>query len=190
MTMYANGKPEPIVEQLIELLPAGSEILDLGCGEGRNSLPLARRGMNVVGWDKCSKEIGILNRKADQESLRIQTVHCDMRDLRIGYDKWQAVLTILCLHFLRPDEAKERLQRIRSTILPGGYQAMVVFTKYGALAKLRDDRFYPSVDELLESYSGWEIVARDTGWSTCKQNSPQGQMLENEYISVLTRKPL
>lgn len=189
MTTYANGEPEPIVQELINLLPAHSHVLDIGCGEGRNAIPLARAGMRVEGWDKCREEIATMVLRATHENLKINPVSCDMRDIRVGYDRWSAILTILCMHFLRPQEAEERLLRIRSTILPGGYHAMVALTDNGTLADLRKKQFFfPSIEELLKPYEGWEIVSKDTRVVPCKTSDREG--LENERVAILARKPL
>ncbi len=191
MTTFADGKPEPIVNQLIELLPAGAEVLDLGCGEGRNSLPLARHGMRVVGWDKCVNELALLKRQAHAEALRVHAVHCDMRDLHIEYGKWHAILTILSLHYLKPEEAAERLLRIRAKILPGGFHAMVAFTNIGTLSKLRNDRFFPKKEEILEAYekADWEIVTYEADMVNCLQTTASGQPHQNERLTLLARKP-
>ncbi len=190
MTIYSYGQAEPIVQKLIELLPPQSEILDIGCGEGRNTLPLARHGMRVEGWDKDLKEIDNLQKLAGQEQLPIKVVPCDMRDFRIGYDRWNAILTILCLHYLRPEDAIERLLRVRLALIPGGYHALVVFTKDGDLARQRDDRFYPPLHELKKHYASWEIITEKIDSVRCLQKGPQGQTLINECLTLLARKPL
>ena len=47
---------EFIIEEL--MLPAGSHILDIGCGTGRHCIELARRGYKMTGVDISS---GMLN---------------------------------------------------------------------------------------------------------------------------------
>lgn len=190
MTTYANGVPEPIVTQLIELLPPQSHVLDIGCGEGRNAIPLARHGMRVEGWDKKEADLAILNLRAAEQKVLIKTVPCDLRDLHIGYDKWGAILTILCLHFLTPEQAKERLLRIRSTIIPSGYHAMVVFTDIGSFAKLRNDRFFPKKEEIVEAYrkAEWEILTEEVDTVDCLQTTATGVPYQNERLTLLARK--
>lgn len=190
MTTYADGQPEPIIDQLMQLLPPEGQVLDIGCGEGRNTLPLARRHFRVEGWDNDEQELLTLRSKAGNEGLRIKTGHCDMRDLRIGYDRWDAILTILCLHFLRPEDAVERLQYIRSGLKPGGYHGLVVFTDNGTLSRQRNDRFFPKLEEMLRSYAKWEIVTQETGMATCLKPGLRGDTLTNEHLTLLARKPL
>jgi SAM-dependent methyltransferase len=50
---FRRGYPEPVVDRLAEVLglDAGSRVLDLGCGPGKLTLPLASRVGVVVGAD-------------------------------------------------------------------------------------------------------------------------------------------
>ncbi|HEX4047575.1 MAG TPA: class I SAM-dependent methyltransferase [Elusimicrobiota bacterium] len=61
--------------------PAGSEILDVGCGYGRHAIELVQRGFNVTGLDLS---LPLLIRAADEaqrRSLSVNFVHADMREM-------------------------------------------------------------------------------------------------------------
>jgi len=60
----------------------GSEFIDVGCGPGRHSLELARRGMHVTGVDVSQDFIDIAQRGAVTESLcNAKFERLDARDL-------------------------------------------------------------------------------------------------------------
>lgn len=176
MTMHGSEEPDEIIKKLIPLLPDKGTVLDIGCGRGRNTLPLARCGLHVEAWDNSESDIGALREQAAREGLKVNPVHIDMRSLYIGFNRWDAILTIMCLHFLRPEEARERLNRIRTNLRPGGYHGFKIFTSHG-MQGVRDDRFYPPIKELFESYSLWDIAYKETG-------------SENKYLALLARKPV
>ncbi len=190
MTVYGKGKPEEIVIKLAELLPPRSQVLDIGSGEGRHALYLARKGFKVEAWDKDSSEIALLKEKASKESLELVAETCDMRDLRIGYDRWSAVITAFSLQYLKPEEAVERLFHIRAALLPGGYHALLLFTERGLLARQRNDRFYPRVHETLKHYEKWDILVNGLEMRTCLHRGPGDTELENETLVLLARKPV
>jgi SAM-dependent methyltransferase len=52
----------------------GSRVLDIGCGPGAISIPLARAGAHVTGLDISYKALGHLKANAKREGLPIETV--------------------------------------------------------------------------------------------------------------------
>ncbi len=71
------------VVKLLEL-SGGMEasVLDLGCGTGRHSLELARRGYRVTGIDRTLEYIEECKRRAETEGLPIEFVCQDMLEFR------------------------------------------------------------------------------------------------------------
>lgn len=60
-------------------LEAGAHVLDLGCGPGRHSLELARRGFAVVGVDRTAAFLEEARQRSDKEGLSVEWVLEDMR---------------------------------------------------------------------------------------------------------------
>jgi len=52
----------------------GQEILDIGCGTGRHSLELARRGFRCTGIDQSPEMLEIGKRKADEQGVAVEFV--------------------------------------------------------------------------------------------------------------------
>jgi trans-aconitate methyltransferase len=65
-SLHPRG-PEVLFELVERMgLPAGSQVLDVGCGEGRHTLELARRfGFDVVGIDPVPRQIEVARASAD-----------------------------------------------------------------------------------------------------------------------------
>ena len=72
------------VDQALSLLglDAGTAILDLGCGPGRHSLELARRGYGVTGVDRTAYFLEKARTVAKQEELDVEFVQADMRSFK------------------------------------------------------------------------------------------------------------
>ncbi|MFX0097757.1 MAG: class I SAM-dependent methyltransferase, partial [Candidatus Hodarchaeota archaeon] len=70
------------IDQVLSFLNAksGAKILDLGCGVGRHSLELARRGFLVTGVDKNATYLEKARKQAKAEELAIDFVENDIRD--------------------------------------------------------------------------------------------------------------
>ncbi|MHC1705941.1 MAG: class I SAM-dependent methyltransferase [Bacteroidales bacterium] len=56
-------------------------ILDVGCGTGRHSIELARRGYHITGIDLSQSMLDRARVKAAAENLQIDFLHCDARNL-------------------------------------------------------------------------------------------------------------
>ncbi|PAU92995.1 SAM-dependent methyltransferase [Aliifodinibius salipaludis] len=83
--LYAD-RDEKEAERLIKfleqtlLLEEYHSILDLGCGRGRHSHNLAKRGYEVTGIDLSPEAIKTAKEKADEQGL--QNVQFEVRDMR------------------------------------------------------------------------------------------------------------
>jgi SAM-dependent methyltransferase len=83
------------VDRVLSILqPSGSErILDLGCGTGRHSLELARRGFSVVGVELLEANVEVAKASAVAEGLDVEFVQADLRELAFE-DEFDIVLSL------------------------------------------------------------------------------------------------
>ncbi|MDA3038362.1 MAG: methyltransferase domain-containing protein [Actinomycetota bacterium] len=78
-TMGTEQEADAIIDLLG--LRSGERILDVGCGPGRHSLALARRGLSVVGVDISRTFVELARRSAQNEALDAVFVVADARTL-------------------------------------------------------------------------------------------------------------
>ena len=62
-------------------LPPEAKVLDLGCGEGRHALEMAKRGYRVTGVDITEPLLDIARANAAQQQVEVQFEQHDMRSL-------------------------------------------------------------------------------------------------------------
>src|SRR5205809_816957 len=101
---YAAARERPWDEVLdfITDLPAGSQVLDVGCGHGRHARPLALTGQSVVGIDLSRKllSIGKKATSSSQDFRSIEWVGADATALPFPDATFDAALSIAVLHHL------------------------------------------------------------------------------------------
>jgi len=80
---YDPKSSSPEIEAVVSLLGAqpGTRLLDLACGQGWLTIPLAQRGFQVTGFDLSAELLKRAEQAAEQAGVKIEWVRGDMRDL-------------------------------------------------------------------------------------------------------------
>ncbi len=73
---------------------AGVRILDIGCGGGLLSEPMARLGAEVVGADAAERNIPVARLHAEQSGLEIDYRHTTAEDLAAAGEQFDAILNM------------------------------------------------------------------------------------------------
>lgn len=76
--------------------------LDVGCGQGRNSIALARLGFEVTAFDMSKVGIEYLRKKAESENLSIEAFVGDMYDFA-AYSDYDAIVLDSVFKLEEPD---------------------------------------------------------------------------------------
>jgi SAM-dependent methyltransferase len=120
-------------------------ILEVACGTGRLTLPLARDGHDVTGLDASPAMLARARAKARAAKLKPAFVQADMRSFRLGREVELAIVACNSLaHLVETGDLRACLRTLREHLAPGGLLAFdVVNPDLRALAapqRLRLDR--------------------------------------------------
>jgi len=108
-------------------VPNGTRVLDVGCGVGRWSRRLARRGAQVTGIDLSPTMIAEARRRAEVEGL---SRHChfvtqDLKDLDAGA-RFDFIVGVTVLqHILDPAALHSAVTRMTDHLEPGGRMVLL-----------------------------------------------------------------
>ncbi|MFA6603876.1 MAG: class I SAM-dependent methyltransferase [Patescibacteria group bacterium] len=132
----------PEAEHLATLLPAGSSVVDIGCGAGRDALLLAGMGYQYIGVDLSEPMLEQARRLAPGQRF----IPGDMYALPMGdasFDGFWAAASLL--HIPKAEMARV-LTEIRRVIKPGGVGFIAVKEGVGEKVvsgpKPGSDRFF------------------------------------------------
>ncbi|MFK7773229.1 MAG: class I SAM-dependent methyltransferase [Saprospiraceae bacterium] len=100
------GNPYPELMNFYSKLDRKGELLDLGCGQGRDSIPLAKLGFSVTGIDNSEVGIEQLNKIAEKENLSIKGFVDDIYSYS-DFDKFEFILLDSMFHFGKKEREKE-----------------------------------------------------------------------------------
>jgi SAM-dependent methyltransferase len=121
---YARRQDD--VRYYVELaIASGGPVLEVGCGNGRITLPIARAGVEITGVDLSTSMLSDLRAELQRESshiaARVTVRRGDMRALRLG----QRFPLVLCpfntfLHLYTRADVEAFLARTREHLTPRG----------------------------------------------------------------------
>lgn len=106
--------------RLLQIAP-GARVLDLGCGVGRHSLELARRGFKVTGVDRTKSYLKQAREQAEKEKLDVEFVQSDMRAFhRPG--AFDAVINLFTTfgYFEDINDDRKVIANVCDSLKPGG----------------------------------------------------------------------
>jgi len=130
--------PNPFLVETVSTLRAG-KALDVGMGNGRNTIFLAQQGWDVTGLDLSDVGVAQAQERARTLSVRIDARVQDIDVFDFGAGQWD----LICLLFFVIDERQQMLyQRIAAGLKPGGF---VVVEGLGL----------PVLDSLLQAWAKW-----------------------------------
>ena len=120
------------VEFYVDLAQASrGPVLEIGCGTGRVSLPIASAGIDVVGVDFSTSMLAKARERADatkDNGGAVEFVQGDMRTLALGRRFPLVIIPARTLYLaLTPEEQLESLRRAAAHLAPRGALAFNLF---------------------------------------------------------------
>ena len=114
------------IDHYTRLARESGEVLELGCGTGRLTLPMARTGARMVALDLSSAMLGRLREKlAAEDDLDVTVVHGDFRTLDVEGTFPLVTLPFNAIHHLfDAAEVLELFHRVQDHLQAGGRFAL------------------------------------------------------------------
>ena len=185
---FGKGKPEKIIEDIIQYCTSGS-VLELGAGEGRNSLFLAGHGLEVTAKDISDVGVDKINKLAEAKGLNIKAEVADVSDLSLD-NNFDVLISTFMLHHLSRREAIKLIEQMKEHTNVDGLNAITAFTKNGDFFKRNPetDDFYPEEGELKDIYSDCEILEYEEVEGGAFDKNPDGSPILNISAKILAKK--
>jgi tellurite methyltransferase len=109
----------------------GEYFLDLGCGQGRDSLFMAEKGFNIVAVDISNEGIKKIEEYLTQhENLknRVKLICQDINSFNIEENKYKIINAFNSLQFLTKQGALDIIKKVKNGLITNGYIVISGFT--------------------------------------------------------------
>ena len=147
--------------------------LDVGMGQGRNAVELARRGWTVTGFDISGEAVAAAARNAQAAGVKITPVKADYASFDFGKDAWDLVVMTFAW---APVEEPAFVARIEASLRTGG---LVLFEHF---VDTSERPYAPMVralrpGALRERFAGVEILSYEETTGTGDWGGPDSRLV-------------
>lgn len=167
---------------------APGKTLDLGCGNGRNSLYLAANGYDVTAWDKNPLSIQNLQTIRDAEGLEnLQAAINDLNNLSFD-GEYDFILSTVVMMFLEASTIPRLIDNMQRCTKPGGYNLIVAAMDTADFPCTVGFPFAFKSGELKNYYQGWELLKYNEDVGELHRTDENGNRIKLRFATLLARK--
>lgn len=172
-------KPSIFAEQVAGHLPTSGKLLDLGAGQGQDSIYFAQGGYDVTCTDVEETALDKARQRAGD--LAIEFLQVDVtKDLPFDDDSFDVVYAHLSLHYFDDATTRAVFKEIHRVLKPGGIFAFFANStsdpEYGNGTMIEEDLYlvegktkrYMSVESAKDFASDFEVLLADDNGETYK----------------------
>ncbi|MDO4430418.1 MAG: SAM-dependent methyltransferase TehB [Lonepinella koalarum] len=163
------------------------KVLDLGCGQGRNSLFLSLLGYDVSAWDHNENSLAFLNETKTKENLPIQTALYDINSANIQ-ENYDFILSTVVFMFLNRESVPNIIANMQEHTNIGGYNLIVAAMDTADVPCPMPFSFTFKENELRGYYADWELIKYNEEMGELHKTDEQGNRIKMKFVTMLAKK--
>lgn len=164
---YWGLQPNDLCYEIMKLRPPIKpyNVLDVGCGEGKDAVFLAKNGYSVTALDVTESGIEKAKQLAKENDVFVDFFKADIVDYQ-PKKSFDIILSSGVFHFIKPDNRECLMERLKSHTNINGIHAMNVFVEKPFIEtpmnkKNGVTRFRWKSGELFMHYHDWKMHRMD-----------------------------
>ena len=167
---YWGIEPNRLCYDIMRLKPPTKpyKVLDIGCGEGKDSVFLARNGYRVSAMDITENGLEKGRMLAEKCNTYVDFFKGDICDYKLTED-FDIILCSGVFHFVKPELRSEIMNDLKKHTTKGGINAFNVFVKKPFVKRFpeKENRFEWKSGEMFTYYHDWYFHKMDEELFDC-----------------------
>jgi tellurite methyltransferase len=191
---YWGKKPSAMCDKVIEIMRPTPDfhprLLDLGCGEGRNTVYFAKHDFEVFGLDLSLPGLGKMKRYAQEIGVHVEAIHANIANYELE-DTYDVIFSTGTLQYLPLEIREQRFRHYKEKTSSNGINALSVFVTKPFIPQAPDaekSAFLYKSGELLSHYWDWEILYCTEEIFDCMSSGVPHKHAVNRMIARRYRK--
>ena len=127
--------------------------LDVGMGQGRNSVFLAMKGWDVTGFDISDVGLAVARKNAERAGVKLNAIRETDEAFNYGSDQWDL---IAFMYEPFPVASAAYVERLRKSMKPGGFIVIESFGEDATAPNRRPTAIDPA--QLLAAFKDFRVV--------------------------------
>lgn len=159
---YWGKEPNELVKRAVDYTPSRESLtaIDVGAGEGRDSIYLADQGIDVTAIDIAPNGLEKAEQLAEENGVVIDVSQADINTLQLdtSIDLFYSIGTI---QYLRPENRSNQFQYFQAQTRSGGIHALFAFVDRDDIPSAPDwgeNEYYYEESELDQYYENWDCL--------------------------------
>lgn len=128
---FTMGPDESLSEWVLAGRIAPGRALDVGCGNGRNAIFLARRGFDVDAVDFSDSAVAWAREEVARAALPVDVWHRSVFDLKLEPGSYDFVYDSGCFRHMPPHRREAYVELVVGALRPGGAFGLACFSVEG-----------------------------------------------------------
>jgi len=196
--IYKNKKffintqePSVLIKGIFFELPRASKILDLGCGQGRNSIFLAKQGHSIDAVDIV--DLNFISTTEKEIQRKIKFIKSSVEQFLFLEDQYTVVILARVIQYINPQELDNLFEKSFKTLKNNGY-LLISYVFHGGMFNRGEDEF-KVIEKFSHPVSLIESLLLEKGFtvsisrgSSFTENVPFQEPIESFDIIAIKRQ--
>ena len=184
-------KPNLLLKKIWRKLDKGTDFLDLGAGQGRDTLFMLTKGFFVTAVEQSEEALATIKEIAKKKKLENLKLLCEsLETFDIAANFFSCINLYNVFHFIKKDKTLEIINKIKQGVAKEGFIIISAFSiKDASFAREeRKQNGYFNSDELKKLFADFDLVYYEEEIYKDKGHPGKEESHEHHMVQLIAKR--